>query len=30
VTDTTYTVTCSGADLVTCRGGDNAVIYLLP
>lgn len=30
VTDTTYTVTCSGTDLVTCRGGDDAVIYLLP
>ncbi|GEM_PF-6725664 len=30
VTDTTYTITCGGKALVTCRGGNNAVIYLLP
>lgn len=30
VTDTTYTITCTGVDLVTCRGGNDAVIYLLP
>ncbi len=28
VTDQDYSMTCSGAPLTTCRGGNNAVVYL--
>ncbi|MFI6222772.1 serine/threonine protein kinase [Nocardia salmonicida] len=28
VTSQTYTVTCSGTEVVTCTGGNNAVVYL--
>lgn len=28
VTEVTYTMTCNGDGLVTCRGGNNAVVYL--
>ena len=30
VTDKTYTMTCAGTGLVTCRGGTDAVVYLAP
>lgn len=28
VTGQTYTMTCSGSDVVTCTGGNNAVVYV--
>lgn len=28
VTDRDYSMTCGGSELTTCRGGDNAVVYL--